>query len=79
MLPFAGIPSFARSPLESLDEAWQADVGILGVPFDIALGYRPGDFPVSERIAQTTLSLPMHPHLTDAEVGAVADAVRGAL
>ena len=42
MLPFAGIPSFARSPLESLDADWKADVGVLGVPFDIALGYRPG-------------------------------------
>ena len=42
MLPFAGIPSFARSPLESLDTRWKADVGILGIPFDIAVGYRPG-------------------------------------
>ena len=44
-----------------------------------ALGYRHGDFPASERIAETTLSLPMHPHLTDAEVEAVAAAVRGAV
>jgi agmatinase len=42
LLPFAGIPSFARSPLESLDSEWRADVGVLGVPFDIALGFRPG-------------------------------------
>ena len=48
-------------------------------PACAALGYRPGDFPVSERIAETTLSLPMHPHLTDAEVETVAAAVRGAL
>jgi dTDP-4-amino-4,6-dideoxygalactose transaminase len=48
-------------------------------PACAALGYAPGDFPVSERIAETTLSLPMHPHLTDAEVEAVAAAVRGAL
>ncbi|MGH7913946.1 MAG: DegT/DnrJ/EryC1/StrS family aminotransferase [Candidatus Binataceae bacterium] len=39
------------------------------------LGYRPKDFPVSERIADTELSLPMHPHLTDAEVRQVAEAV----
>jgi len=39
------------------------------------LGYRPGDFPVSERIADTELSLPMHPHLTDAEVRCVAESV----
>jgi dTDP-4-amino-4,6-dideoxygalactose transaminase len=43
------------------------------------LGYRAGDFPVSEQLADTVLSLPMHPHLTDAEVGAVAGAVRAAL
>ncbi len=42
------------------------------------LGYRPGDFPVSERVADTELSLPMHPHLTDAEVRQVAEAVAAA-
>ncbi len=48
-------------------------------PACAALGYRPGDFPASERIAETTLSLPMHPHLTDDEVATVAAVVRGAL
>jgi len=48
-------------------------------PACAGLGYHPGDFPVSEHIAATTLSLPMHPHLTDAEVEAVAAAVCGAL
>src|SRR5262249_53847624 len=43
------------------------------------LGYRPKDFPVSERIADTELSLPMHPHLTDAEVRQVAEVVAGAV
>jgi agmatinase len=42
MLPFAGISSFARSPIVSLEHDWRADVGVLGVPFDIALGFRPG-------------------------------------
>jgi dTDP-4-amino-4,6-dideoxygalactose transaminase len=49
------------------------------LPACAALGYRAGDFPVSERIAGTTLSLPMHPHLTDADVDCVAAAVRRAL
>ena len=40
------------------------------------LGYRSGDFPISERIADTVFSLPMHPHLTDREVATVADTVR---
>lgn len=30
------------------------------------LGYRPGDFEVSERISQQILSLPMHPYLAEA-------------
>jgi len=40
------------------------------------LGYRKGDFPVSERLAAEVLSLPMHPHLEDGEVDRVAQAVR---
>ena len=42
MLPFSGISSFARASIASLEQDWQADVGVLGVPFDIALGFRPG-------------------------------------
>lgn len=42
MLPFAGIPSFVRAALVSLDAEWNSDVAVLGIPFDIALGYRPG-------------------------------------
>jgi agmatinase len=42
MLPFAGISTFARAPIASLEHNWNADVGVLGVPFDIALGFRPG-------------------------------------
>lgn len=48
-------------------------------PACAGLGYKPGDFPVSERIAQTTLSLPMHPHLTAHEVETVASVVTRAL
>ncbi len=39
------------------------------------LGAR-GDFPVSERLARTVLSLPMHPDLTEAEQDAVIGAVK---
>ena len=42
MLPFAGITSFARAAVENLEHEWRADVGVLGIPFDIALGFRPG-------------------------------------
>ncbi len=36
-------------------------------------GYRHGDFPHSEAVADTVLSLPMHPHLTDGEVDRVVE------
>ena len=42
MLSTAGISTFARSPLATLDADWHADAAILGVPFDIALEVRPG-------------------------------------
>jgi dTDP-4-amino-4,6-dideoxygalactose transaminase len=32
------------------------------------LGYRPGNFPVAERLAGRILSLPMHPYLTDEQI-----------
>jgi dTDP-4-amino-4,6-dideoxygalactose transaminase len=43
------------------------------------LAYKAGDFPASETIADTELSLPMHPHLTDDQVKQVANAVLDAL
>jgi dTDP-4-amino-4,6-dideoxygalactose transaminase len=42
------------------------------------LGYRRGDFPVSERLSDRVLSLPMHPHLSAREVQQVAGVVRAA-
>ena len=39
------------------------------------LGYEPGELPVTERLAETVLSLPCFPELTRAEVEAVAAAV----
>ncbi len=40
------------------------------------LGYREGDFPVSERLAREVLSLPLYPELTRAEVERVARAIQ---
>ena len=45
-------------------------------PAFAVLGGRPGDLPVAERAAREVLSLPLHPELTDAQVRAVAAAVR---
>ena len=40
------------------------------------LEYKSGDFPIAERVADTALSLPMHPALTIGEVDRVAEVVR---
>lgn len=39
------------------------------------LGYRKGDFPVSEMLADSILSLPMHPHLNNLEVLEVVETI----
>jgi aminotransferase EvaB len=43
------------------------------------LGYREGQFPVAEQKARRIFSLPIYPHLTDAEVDEVVDVVRKVL
>jgi dTDP-4-amino-4,6-dideoxygalactose transaminase len=40
-----------------------------------ALNYRPGDFPVAERVANEILSLPMFPHLTATQQVCIADQI----
>jgi agmatinase len=42
MLTYAGISTFARAPLATLDADWHADAAILGIPFDSAPGLLPG-------------------------------------
>jgi agmatinase len=41
-LPYGGVATFARAPLVPPEWDWRADVGVLGVPFDLAVGFRPG-------------------------------------
>jgi len=48
-------------------------------PACTSLGYKPGDFPMSERFADTIVSLPMHPHLRSADLVSVTRAVHEAL
>jgi perosamine synthetase len=44
-----------------------------------ALGYRPGQFPISEGVFERACSLPVYPGMTDGEVDHVVDAVRATL
>ncbi len=48
-------------------------------PFGQAAGLCRGQFPVTERVASTLVRLPIHPRLSDAEVGRVVDAVHQSL
>jgi len=43
----------------------------------LGLGYREGDFPVSERLTDTVLSLPMHTELTEEQLDYIVNAVKG--
>jgi dTDP-4-amino-4,6-dideoxygalactose transaminase len=45
-------------------------------PAYVELGFRPGEFPVAETIARTTLSLPIWPGLSDAQIDHVCAAIR---
>lgn len=40
------------------------------------LGYKQGDFPVTEKAARECLSLPVYPELTDAQIDRVADVIK---
>ncbi len=46
------------------------------LPAHADLGYKPGDFPESEKAANQVLSLPMFPELTDEQIHIVSDAVQ---
>lgn len=43
------------------------------------LGYRQGDFPVSDTIAEGIFSLPIHPYLQDEQIRAIGDIARSAV
>ena len=42
-----------------------------------SLGYKKGDFPISEKISKEILSLPMYPELSDGQVRHVISAIKG--
>ena len=60
-----GVPSMIYYPLPlHLQEAYRY------------LGYRKGDFPVSEKLSEQVLSLPMHTELTDEQLDYITSAIR---
>src|SRR5262249_32221779 len=48
-------------------------------PYYRAMGFKWGDFPESERYYREAISIPMHPTLTDDELGFVARSLREAM
>ena len=40
------------------------------------LGYKQGDFPVSEKLSEQVLSLPMHTELTEEQLNYITSAIR---
>ena len=60
-----GIPSMIYYPVPlHLQEAYQY------------LGYKKGDFPVSEKLSEQVLSLPMHTELTEVQLNYITSAIR---
>ncbi|MCX7820452.1 MAG: DegT/DnrJ/EryC1/StrS family aminotransferase, partial [Brevinematales bacterium] len=43
------------------------------------LGYHEGDFPVSEKVSEEIMSLPMHPFLTEENIDFVVDSIKKSL
>ncbi len=41
-LSFTGPATFLKAPHKPLTDNWTADIGFLGLPYDFAVGYRPG-------------------------------------
>ena len=43
------------------------------------LGYRKGDFPVSERVSNNIISLPMNPYIIDDEINYIVKELKATL
>ncbi len=76
------VPAAKRDPLRSFLSERGIGTGVhYPVPIHLQeasafLGYRQGDFPVTERLAAEVVSLPMYAELSDAQVETVAGAVK---
>jgi dTDP-4-amino-4,6-dideoxygalactose transaminase len=75
-----------RAPQRDELQAWLKERGIFtGIHYPVPnhlqpalnfLGYKQGDFPVTEKVVSEIISLPMFAELTDEEIQTVADSVR---
>jgi len=76
------VPAAKRDPLRQFLSERGIGTGVhYPVPIHLQeasafLGYRQGDFPVTERLANEVVSLPMYAELTDTQVETVAAAVK---
>lgn len=43
------------------------------------LGYKKGDYPVSEKLCETILALPIHPYMTESDIEKVVTAIRNCI
>ena len=64
----------------SLKKAGIPSVSYYAVPLHLQpvfadLGYKKGEFPITEDVASRGLSLPMNPYLSEEEVAAVCDVI----
>ena len=72
---------------KQLIDALQREGMALGISYEAihlascyrALGHREGQFPVSERIARETVTLPLFPEMADSDVDRVVDALKRAV
>jgi dTDP-4-amino-4,6-dideoxygalactose transaminase len=74
-----------RRPVQAALKSQGVDTGIhYPVPIHLQkacadLGYRPGDFPVTETLADRILSLPMFAELTHEQIDCVVDSLKQAI
>ena len=75
-----------RAPRRDELQAWLKSQGVsTGIHYPVPihlqnamsfLGYKAGDLPVTERVVEEALSLPMYPELADEEIEFVADRIK---
>ena len=80
------LEAMGRSRKQFIDEMRAANIGI-GISYEAihltkyfrSLGHREGEFPISERIARETVTLPLYPEMREADVERVCEAMDAVL